>query len=295
MNKSILLRETLANNKIIRLAGAHNGLSARLAQMAGFDAIWASGFEIASSYCVPDANILSMSECLQIADMINKTVDIPVIADCDSGFGDINNVIHLVKSYEDRGIAAICIEDKHFPKINSFVNSGQNLVSIEDFSAKLIAANAAKKNDSFMIIARIEALIAGAGMDEALKRAVAYEKSGADALLIHSKQQKPDEIFNFMRLYKGSLPVFIVPTTYYGTKVTDFIDATIKGVIYANQGIRASVTAVKKTFKNIITQETTAFIEADIATVGELFDLQGMDLHNANYETYAAKAIKITE
>ena len=103
--KKASFKSLLETKPIVKLIGAHDGFGARLGEKAGFDAIWASGFEISSSYCVPDANILSMSEVLHSADIINKATAIPVIADCDSGFGDINNVIHMVKSFENRHIA----------------------------------------------------------------------------------------------------------------------------------------------------------------------------------------------
>src|SRR3989338_436949 len=125
MTKSGLLRKLFARPDVIRVAGAHDGLSAKLVQKNGFDAIWASGFEIAASFAVPDANILSMSQNLERACEITDATTIPVIADCDTGFGNSNNVIHMVKKYESAGVAAGCLEDKHFPKLNSLVGGRQ--------------------------------------------------------------------------------------------------------------------------------------------------------------------------
>jgi phosphoenolpyruvate phosphomutase len=118
MKKTRLLRKYFNEKKVIRVMGAHNGLSATLVENAGFNGIWASGFEISTSYAVPDANILTMTQYLETAEVMNLAVSIPIIADCDTGYGNSNNVIHMVKRYEAAGIAAVCIEDKQFPKVN---------------------------------------------------------------------------------------------------------------------------------------------------------------------------------
>jgi len=141
--------------------------------------------------------------------------EIPVIADCDTGFGGPSNVSYLVKKYENAGVAAISIEDKIFPKQNSLLENGkQELLPEKEFVAKIIAGKSAKKVQDFMIIARTEALIVGQGVKEAIKRANAYEKAGADAILIHSKAKTPEEIFEFCDLWEGEIPLVVVPTSY---------------------------------------------------------------------------------
>ena len=169
---------------------------------AGFDGVWASGLEISASYGLPDANILTMSEYLERATEMNEATSLPVIADCDTGYGNVNNVIHMVEKYEKAGIAAICIEDKLFPKVNSFIEGRQDLADIEEFCGKIRAVKNTQKNPDFMVIARVEALIAGWGMKEALKRATAYAESGADAILIHSKKRDNKEILEFCKKFK---------------------------------------------------------------------------------------------
>src|SRR3990167_10958173 len=270
MKKSALFRKLIKEKNIVKLIGAHNGFTAKLGEMAGFGAIWASGFEISSAHCLPDANILSMSEVLHVADGINKSVNIPVIADCDSGFGDINNVIHLVKCFEDRGIAGICMEDKLFPKINSFVERKQSLAGISDFCEKILAAKDAKKDENFFIIARTEALIVTAGLDEALNRANSYVKAGADAILIHSKENTPNEIYQFCDRFQRKVPIFIVPTTYSSVKANELIQKNINAVIYANHGIRAIHKTLQKTYKNILESNSTSVIEDKISTMKEI-------------------------
>jgi len=125
MRKTEKLRKLFKEDKVIRIAGAHDGLSAKLVESNGLDGIWASGLEISTSYAVPDANILTMSQYLERACEMNDAVDIPIVADCDTGYGNVNNVIHMVKKYEAAGIAAVCIEDKLFPKVNSYIPGRQ--------------------------------------------------------------------------------------------------------------------------------------------------------------------------
>jgi phosphoenolpyruvate phosphomutase len=202
---------------------------------------------------------------------------IPVIADCDTGYGDANNVRHIVKKYENAGIAGICIEDKTFPKQNSLLKNGNNqLLSEKDFVAKILAANEAKQNKSFSIIARVEALISGIGMDEALKRAYAYEKAGADLILIHSKKISPEEIFEFSESWKGSSPLVAIPTTYYSVKMDELISHNIKMVIYANQTLRAAHKALTNLLTKMKDANNMDEIQNEMSSMDEIFKLQEM-------------------
>src|SRR5215471_8127704 len=276
-NKAALFRHQLASRGLVRLAGAHNGISARLVERSGFNAIWASGLEISTSYGLPDAGILTMSELLETARIMNETVALPIIADCDTGFGETRNVEHMVHRYEAAGIAGVCIEDKQFPKLNSFVEGDQELASIPQFQAKIRAAKEAQQARDFIVIARIEAFIAGSGLEEALARAHAYADAGADAILIHSKKKSPDQVFEFARAWKTRLPVVVVPTTYFRTGVGDFEAVGIKAVIYANHAMRAAVKAMSETLLAIQAHGSTESVEHRIATVSELFELQDMN------------------
>ena len=275
-NRAAQLRELFAGKRIITVVGAHDAMSAKLVEANGFDAIWASGFEISTSHAVPDASILTMSELLDSTRGMTEAVSIPVIADCDSGFGEVRNAVHMVKKYEAADVAAICIEDKRFPKLNSFVTGDQTLAAIDDFADKIRAAKAAQLSADFMVIARIEAFIAGVGEEEALRRAHAYADAGADAILIHSKAKTADEVFGFARKWNGRLPVVIVPTTYFTISLADAAAAGIKMVIYANHGMRAAVRAIDETLAEIRRAGTTAPIESNIAPLKRLFELQGL-------------------
>ena len=275
--KSELLRKDLESKSILKVGGAFDAMSAKLVEFYGFDAVWAGSFAISATHAVPDASILTMTEFFDAAFNMAETCKIPVIADCDTGYGGPSNVSHMVRKYENAGIAAICIEDKTFPKQNSLLENGQNdLISEKEFVAKIIAAKEAKQDKNFMIIARIEALISGAGMDEALKRATAYEKAGADAILIHSKKKTPEEVFEFAELWKGNSPIVVIPTTYDSVSLDELISHKIKIVIHANQTLRAAHASMSKVLKQMINSNSLSEVKEEISSMEDIFHLQEM-------------------
>jgi len=277
MNNSEKLRKQLESKSIVKVCGAYDSMSAKLVEFYGFDAVWAGSFAISAIHNVPDASILTMTEFFTVASNMAHTCDIPVIADCDTGYGDANNVRYLVKKYEDAGIAGICIEDKTFPKQNSLLEKGKNqLLAEKDFVAKILAANEAKQNEAFVIIARIEALISGMGIEQALKRAYAYEKAGADLILIHSKKITPEEIFEFSDSWKGDTPLVVIPTTYYSVNVDELIEHKIKMVIYANQTLRAAHFALSKLLKQMADANNMSQFQNQMSSMSDIFKLQKM-------------------
>jgi len=288
--KSRLLLNHLESKSIIKVGGAFDAMSAKLVEFHGFDAIWAGSFAISATHAVPDASILTMTEFFDAASNMAEACKIPVIADCDTGYGGPSNVSHLVKKYENAGIAAICIEDKVFPKQNSLLENGQNnLISEKDFVAKIIAGREAKQDKNFMIIARIEALISDAGMDEALRRATSYENAGADAILIHSKQKTPDEIFEFTDLWKGNSPIIVIPTTYDSVSIDELILHEIKAVIYANQTLRAAHASMSKILKQMINSNRLTDVKEKISSMEDIFELQEMYKIKSDEESIEAK------
>jgi len=277
MSKSELLRQKLQSKPILKVGGAFDAMSAKLVETHDFDAIWAGSFAISATHALPDASILTMTEFLGATANMAEACQIPVIADCDTGFGGPSNVSHLVKKYESAGIAAISIEDKTFPKQNSLLKNGkQELLSEKDFVAKIIAARDAKKNPNFMIIARTEALIAGLGTNEAIKRANAYEKAGADAILIHSKKNTPDEIYEFADSWGGNLPLVVVPTSYPTVKFDELIAHKIKMVIFANQTLRATHASISRLLNQISKAKSLSEIKEELSTMEDIFNLQEM-------------------
>jgi len=277
MTNSEKLKKQLESKPIVKVGGAFDALSAKLVETSGFDAVWAGGFAISATHALPDASILTMTDFLRVTENMVDACNIPVIADCDTGFGGPANVSHAVKKYEKAGIAGISIEDKIFPKQNSLLeNSKQELLSEKDFVAKIIAARESKKEENFMIIARTEALIAEKGMSEAIKRARAYENAGADAILIHSKKSTPDEIFEFSEQWNGEIPLVVVPTSYPSVTVNDLISHKIKMVIYANQSLRVAHNIMSKLLKEIIQKESLDEIKIDMSSMNDIFKLQEM-------------------
>jgi phosphoenolpyruvate phosphomutase len=275
MSKSDILRNELESKSILKVGGAFDAMSAKLVENSGFDAIWAGSFGISATHALPDASILTMTEFLNVASNMEDACDIPIIADCDTGFGGPSNVTHMVKKYEKTGVAAVCIEDKTFPKQNSLLeNSKQELLPEKEFVAKIIAAKEAKENSNFMIIGRTEALISGLGMKEAIKRANAYEKAGADAILIHSKQDTPEEIFEFSESWGGTLPLVVVPTSFPTVKLDELVSHKIKMVIYANQTLRATHAIISKVLEQLKNSASINDLSIDMTSMQEIFQLQ---------------------
>ncbi|CAI9832567.1 Phosphonopyruvate hydrolase [Nitrosopumilaceae archaeon] len=271
------LAGSLEGGGIRRAAGAFDAMSAKLVEVSGFDAVWAGSFAISATHALPDASILTMTEFLAAASRMADACSIPVIADCDTGFGGPGNVSHMVKKYEGAGIAAVCIEDKVFPKQNSLLEGGtQEMLPEKEFAAKLIAAREAKSDPGFMVIARTEALIAGLGTAEALSRATAYERAGADAILVHSKAGSPDELFEFCDAWKGSVPVVAVPTSYPDVSLGDLERHGVGLVIYANQSLRAAHRAMSDYLSRLAAAESLSGADVPLSSMEEIFKMQEM-------------------
>ncbi|WP_437904510.1 isocitrate lyase/phosphoenolpyruvate mutase family protein [Sorangium sp. So ce327] len=278
MTKARKLRELMARPGPIVIIGAHNGLSAKIGEEAGFDGLWASGFEISASYAVPDANILTMAENLQAAKMMNST-SLPVIADCDNGYGNAVNVVRCVEEYEAAGIAAICMEDNIFPKRCSFyAGVKRELADVEEHALKVRAAKATQKDRDFVVIARTEALIAGWGMEEALRRGRAYADAGADMVLIHSKSKDPDEVLSFARAWdRPNTPLVCVPTIYRTTSVDTLHKAGFKLIIFANHAIRSSIKAMTETLQTLKREMYTGSVDDKVVPLERVYQLVGVD------------------
>ncbi|HLZ35711.1 MAG TPA: isocitrate lyase/phosphoenolpyruvate mutase family protein [Nitrospira sp.] len=278
MHNATKLRAALKKPGALKIVGAHDALSARLIERAGFDGVWASGFAISASLkCIPDASFITSSEQLEIERNIAEAVSIPVIADCDTGYGNALNVMRTVNDRERAGVAAICIEDNVYPKRCSFyAGVRRELIPIEEHCGKIKAAKAAQTVPDFMVIARTEALIAGWGQEEALKRAEAYADAGADAVLIHSKSKKFDELRAVYKAWSGRVPLVVVPTIFDQTTAAEMEEAGAKIIIYANQPVRAAIRAMRDTL-DLIKQDTRPGAANDrIVTLPEVYDIVGV-------------------
>jgi phosphoenolpyruvate phosphomutase len=257
---------------------AHNGLSATIVEEAGFPGIWASGLGISASLGVRDSNEASWTQVLEVVEFMSDATTIPVLLDGDTGFGNFNNARRLVQKLEQRGCAAVCIEDKLFPKTNSFIaGEKQALADLDEFTGKIKSMKDAQSDPCFCVVARLEAFIAGWGLDEMLRRAEACHKAGADALLIHSKWKTPDQVLAFAKAWGGKCPLIAVPTTYYSTPVEVFEQAGFNLVIWANHNCRAAITAMQHVSRTVFQERSLLNVEDKIAPVREVFRLQRAD------------------
>ncbi|WFU71305.1 isocitrate lyase/phosphoenolpyruvate mutase family protein [Bradyrhizobium sp. CB2312] len=268
----------LSETNLLHIMAAHSPLSAILAEEAGFEGLWASGFELSALYGLADMSLISMTQHLDTLRAIAGRTTLPIIADIDTGYGNAINVIHAIGEYERAGASAVVIEDKTFPKVTSLAADGrQELLRIAEFQGKIEAAVAARQEPDFLVIARTEALIAGLGEAEALQRAHAYVDAGADMILIHSKKRDPSEIESFSRAWTDPVPLVIVPNAYPDLDA-ERVKAlgNVRMMIYGNYGIRAAATAMQETFRRIIADGGVQNVHKDILPVEEIFRLQKM-------------------
>ena len=275
MSTSRQFKKLLLSEHLEFICEAHNALSAKIVQEAGFRGIWASGLSISAQFGVRDNNEASWTQVLENLEFMSDATTIPILLDGDTGYGNFNNMQRLVRKLEQRHIAAVCIEDKLFPKTNSFLKGGtQPLADMQEFCGKIKAGKDAQTDPDFCLIARVEAFICGWGLAEALRRAEAYHQAGADAILIHSALSVPDEILSFKQEWGNRCPVVIVPTKYYATPTDVFRQHGFSMVIWANHMLRAAVAAMQKTARILKEHEHLLSIEDKVAPVSEIFRLQ---------------------
>ena len=277
-HKAKKLRQLFNNKKPGLIMEAHNGLSAKIVQNAGFQGIWGSGLSISAALGVRDANEASWTQVLEVINFMNDATDLPILLDGDTGYGNFNNARRLVQKLDQLGVAGVCLEDKIFPKTNSLLDAKQDLADIGEFCGKIRACCDSKLSPDFVVVARIEAFIAGAGLEEALKRANEYEKAGADAILVHSKKSSPIEIKEFMTEWnkkENRVPIIIVPTTYF-TNYEEFVELGVSLIIWANHNMRASVYAMEQVCKQIHEEISIKNLK-NISTVKHVFELQNED------------------
>jgi phosphoenolpyruvate phosphomutase len=278
ISKTQQFKRLLQSKRLEFLMEAHNALSARIVEETGFSGIWAGGLSISATLGLRDNNEASWTQVLEVVEFMSDATRIPILLDGDTGYGNFNNIRRLVKKLEQRGVAAVCIEDKLFPKTNSFIGSErQPLASIDEFTGKIKAVKDAQSDPDFCLVARLEGFIAGWGIDEMLLRAEAYHLAGADALLIHSKKVTPGQVLAFAKGWANKCPLLIVPTTYYSTPVEVFEQAGIAVVIWANQNVRSSIAAMQATTRRIFTERSIQNVEDGIVSVKEVFRLQNAE------------------
>jgi len=289
VRKTTRFREMLTSPETSFIMEAHNGLSAKIVEETGFEGVWASGLSMSAALGVRDSNEASWTQVLEVLEFMADATSIPILVDADTGYGNFNNFRRLVNKLIQRDIAAVCIEDKLFPKTNSFLGQNQPLADVDEFCGKIKAGKDAQADDSFSVVARIEALIAGWGLKEALRRAEAYHEAGADAILIHSKESVADEILAFTKEWANRSPVVIVPTKYYGTPTQHFRDAGVNLIIWANHNMRAAISAMRETSQQIFENQNLVWAEENVARLGDVFVIAGNEELSEAEDRYLAK------
>ena len=289
VSKTTRFREMLTSSETSFVMEAHNGLSAKIVEETGFEGVWASGLSMSAALGVRDSNEASWTQVLEVLEFMADATSIPILVDADTGYGNFNNFRRLVNKLIQRDIAAVCIEDKLFPKTNSFLGQNQPLADVDEFCGKIKAGKDAQADDSFSVVARVEALIAGWGLKEALRRAEAYHEAGADAILIHSKESVADEILAFTKEWANRSPVVIVPTKYYGTPTQHFRDAGVNLIIWANHNMRAAISAMRETSQQIFENQNLVWAEENVARLGDVFVIAGNGELSEAENRYLAK------
>jgi phosphoenolpyruvate phosphomutase len=285
--KTAQFREMLDSSELEFLMEAHDGLSAKIVEEAGFKGIWASGLCMSAALGVRDNNEASWTQVLEVLEFMSDATTIPIMVDADTGYGNFNNVRRLVHKLEQRNVAAMCIEDKLFPKTNSFISGEtQPMAEVAEFVGKIKAAKDTQEDPDFCVVARTESFIVGRGLSEALRRAEAYHQAGADAILMHSKISTADQVLSFMKEWQDTCPVVIVPTMYYSTPTEVFAEAGVSMVIWANHLLRSAITAMQGTAATLYREQTLMAIEHEIASVKEIFRLQNADELKEAEQTY---------
>lgn len=285
-SKAARFRQLLISPVVTFLMEAHNGLSAIVAEDAGFEALWASGLSMATALGVRDCNEASWTQVLDVLEFMVDATSVPILVDGDTGYGDFNNFRRLVKKLCQRQVAAVCIEDKLFPKTNSLLDKKHMLAEIGEFCGKIKAGKDSQTDPDFSVIARIEALIAGYSMEEALRRAEAYHTAGADGILIHSKKPTSEEIQRFASLWDNRSPLLIVPTTYYLSLPELYREAKISMCIWANHNLRAALSAMRDVSHRIFRERNLSGVEGHIASMSDLFEIVGEDELSAAEKLY---------
>jgi phosphoenolpyruvate phosphomutase len=274
------LRADLGSKKPAIAVGAHDAMTASLIEKNGFDAVWVSGLGVSTmTYGLPDLNLITLTEALAAAVRIDAVTSLPVIADCDNGFGSLTNLVRTVREYERSGIAAVCVEDNTFPKRNSLYRgkSVRELIPRDEQSRRIRAAKRAQETTDFLFIARVESLIAGYGVDDAYDRAASYVDAGADALLVHSRDKRLADIDAFLDRWNGAgnVPLVAVPTLFPDFTADQLFERGFRLIIFANQTMRAAVHATSQVLATLRAERNAAAADAEITPVDEIFGLVG--------------------
>jgi len=283
MTKGNKLRDLLESNKLEFIMEAHNGLSAKIVEETGFSGIWGSGLSISAAHGVRDNNELSWTDVVDTMKHMSNATSIPILLDADTGYGNYNNFVQVLKELVKHDVGGVAIEDKLFPKTNSFIDGEkQKLADPDEFAGKIRAGKDFLKSigrEDFVIVSRVESFITGYDLEDALLRARKYAVAGVDAILMHSKIQDESQIKSFMDVWsnESDVPVVIVPTKYYKVPTCNFEDMGVSLVIWANHNMRSCITAMQMTSQTIFEEQSLLSIENNVAPLKDVFRLQTAD------------------
>ena len=279
------LRQLIKNKPIVRILEAHNALSALIAENTvverngedvSFDGIWSSSLTDSTAKGKPDIEAIDMTSRINAVNDVFEVTTKPMIFDADTG-GKTEHFEFTVKSLERTGVSAVVIEDKTGLKKNSLFGNdvAQTQDSIENFCDKISRGKAAQLSDDFMIVARIESLILEAGMEDALTRAKAYIKAGADGVMIHSRHKDPVEIMEFMRKFRATdkdTPVVVVPTSFNSVTIEEFIEMGVNVVVTANHMLRAAYPAMLNVARSVLENGRSLEAEPDCMSIKDILE-----------------------
>ena len=280
-----MLRRLINSKPIVRILEAHNALSALIAEntqverngkMVSFDGVWSSSLTDATAKGKPDIEAIDITSRLNSVSDIFEVTTKPMLFDADTG-GKTEHFEFTVRSLERAGVSAVVIEDKTGLKKNSLFGTDvkQTQDTIENFCDKISRGKKAQISNDFMIIARIESLILEAGMDDALTRANAYIKAGADGIMIHSRHKDPAEIIEFMSKFRAkdqSTPVVVVPTSFNSVTIEEFIEMGVNVVVTANHMLRSAYPAMLKVATSVLKNGRTLEAEPDCMSIKEILE-----------------------
>ena len=284
--RRIALRRMLAAKPLLRFLDLHNGLTGLIIENAfvekdfgkvEFDGMWASSLTDSTSKGKPDIEAVDTTARISILNEVLEVTTKPIIYDGDTG-GKPEHFQFTVRSLERLGVSAVIIEDKTGLKKNSLLGTDvdQTQSSIDDFSEKIKMGKAVQQTDEFMIIARIESLILGKGIEDAISRAKAFINAGADGIMIHSREKKPDEIFEFCKLYnefEERRPLVAVPSSYSRTYESELEMHGVNVVIYANQLLRSAYPAMLETARSILECGRSLESEERMMSIKQILEL----------------------
>lgn len=281
------LRQLLTLCPVVKTIEAHSGLTGLIAEktvvarengeLDQFDAMWVSSLCDSTAKGKPDIELVDMSSRLRTIDDIMEVTTKPIILDGDTG-GLVEHFVYNVRTLERMGVSAVIIEDKTGLKKNSLFGNEvvQTQDSIENFAHKISEGKKALRTDEFMIIARIESLILEAGMEDALARARAYVKAGADAIMIHSRKKDPAEIFEFCDTFRSEdakTPIVVVPTSFNSVTEEELAQHGVNIVIYANQLTRSAFPAMQNTATEILQNHRALEVDSKLMPFKDIIRL----------------------